>query len=290
MLYTQKHVEAVLVSFQRQPWALTDEAVLDSLLMAVGGVRRRPAGTGPRVRSGVAVVPLSGVIFPKPNLLTQYGFGTAVQTFRQQFRAALLSNAATVVIDVDSPGGAVALVDELSEEIFSARGQKPLIAIANPMMASAAYHIGTAADTVVVTPSGLIGSVGVFAQHTDISEAEAREGVKTTLISAGKYKTAGNPFEPLSAVARKYLQQQVNQAYARMVLRIAKNRGVRASQVRNGFGEGRVVGAQEAVSLGLADQVASMSHVLEQLGVATPTNRLVERATRTQRLAAVRGA
>jgi ClpP class serine protease len=65
------------------------------------------------------------------------------------------------------------------------------------MAASAAFWIASQADELVVTPSGSVGSVGVFAAHDDISALQEQLGVKTTLISAGKDKTLGNPFEPL---------------------------------------------------------------------------------------------
>jgi len=49
----------------------------------------------------------------------------------------------------------------------------------------------------VVTPSGEVGSVGVYTMHVDYSEAYKMAGLEATLISAGRYKTEGNPFEPL---------------------------------------------------------------------------------------------
>jgi ClpP class serine protease len=73
------------------------------------------------------------------------------------------------------------------------------------MAASAAYWIATAADEVVVTPSGQVGSIGVFATHEDISKALDMEGIKVSLISAGKYKTEGTPFSAaLRRGARQY--------------------------------------------------------------------------------------
>jgi membrane-bound ClpP family serine protease len=80
-------------------------------------------------------------------------------------------NVKAVVIDVDSPGGSVDGVAELFDQIYSARGSKPITAISNTLMASAAYWIGTAADELVVSPSGQVGSVGVYMVHDDFSKA-----------------------------------------------------------------------------------------------------------------------
>ena len=47
-----------------------------------------------------------------------------------------------IVFDVDRPGGAVYGVPELADEIRAARGRKPMEAVANSLMASAAYYLG----------------------------------------------------------------------------------------------------------------------------------------------------
>ncbi|MCC7371633.1 MAG: S49 family peptidase, partial [Chloroflexi bacterium] len=131
--------------------------------------------------------------------------------------------------------------------------------------ASAAYWIASSADEIVVTPSGEVGSIGVFTAHEDISAALEAEGVTVTLISAGKYKTEGNPFEPLSEEARGAIQARVDDYYSMFVRAVARGRGVKPADVRGGFGQGRVVGADEAVRLGMADRVGTMAQTVERL-------------------------
>jgi ClpP class serine protease len=93
------------------------------------------------------------------------------------------------------------------------------------------------------------------------------EGVKVSLVSAGKYKTEGNPFEPLTDEAREAIQEMVDDYYSMFINAVARNRGVSASDVRGGFGEGRVVSADKAVALGMVDRVGSFSEVIsEQAG------------------------
>lgn len=76
------------------------------------------------------------------------------------------------------------------------------MAVSSGMAASAAYYLASQADEIVVSNSSGAGSVGVYVAHIDASEYEKNIGIKTTLISAGKYKTEGNPFEPLTEEAR----------------------------------------------------------------------------------------
>jgi ClpP class serine protease len=104
----------------------------------------------------------------------------------------------------------------------------------------------------------------VFTVHEDISKALENEGVKVSMISAGKFKTEGNPYEPLSEEARAAIHESVNDGYEKFVNAIARNRNVKAADVRYGFGEGRVVSAEQAVSLGMADRVGTLDETVSR--------------------------
>jgi ClpP class serine protease len=121
----------------------------------------------------------------------------------------------------------------------------------------------------VVIPSGEVGSIGVFCAHEDISKAAEQAGVKVSLISAGKYKTEGNEFEPLSDDARADLQSKVDAFYGMFIKAVGRGRRASQENVRNGFGQGRMVLAADAVKEGMADRVATMDDTLARLGGAT---------------------
>lgn len=215
---------------------------------------------------GVAVLPLIGTIIPRGNMMLESSGAMSLQKFRAQFRAAMADpNVGSIVLDVDSPGGQVGGVEEMAREIFDARGQKPITAVVNTLAASAAYYLASAADEMVISPSGQAGSIGVYAMHEDVSAAMEQEGVKVSLISAGKYKVEGNPFEPLTDEARAAMQTMVDEYYEMFVDAVARNRGVSKADVRGGFGEGRVVGAKEAVRLGMVDRVGTLDQVVNKL-------------------------
>lgn len=261
------------------PWAILPEALTDAVarsrryeageatfsLASVEAARQ--AGRPTAIQGDIAVMPINGTIWGRGGGFLFELFGlTSAEQFGRQFMAAVNdARIGAIVFDVNSPGGSVTGVDELSKMIYDARGSKPIVAVANHLMASAAYWIGTAADELVVTPSGEVGSIGVFAAHQDVSAAMEKEGVKTTLISAGKYKTEGNPFEPLTDEAHASIQARVDDYYSMFTKAVARNRGVNVADVRGGFGEGRVVGAQQAVSLGMADRVATLDDVISGL-------------------------
>jgi capsid assembly protease len=214
---------------------------------------------------GVAVVPIYGPIFPRANLMTDMSGATDLADARAAFRAALAA-------DEDSPGGVVSGIPEFADEVRAASGEKPIVAIANASAFSAAYWIGSAADELVVTPSGEVGSIGVWTAHTDWSRFDEMKGVKTTLISAGKFKVEGNPYEPLSEEAHAAIQADVDGYHEMFIAAVAKGRGVKPSEVRAGYGEGRTVVAKAALEQGMVDRIETFDQVVARLS-RTPARR-----------------
>ncbi len=199
--------------------------------------------------------------------------GTSTECFGAMFAQAVADpNVAAIVINVDSPGGTVSGVPELAAQINAARGTKPIVAVANGMAASAAYWLASQADEIVVTPSGEVGSIGVFCAHFDESGALEQAGVKPTLISAGKYKVEGNPFGPLTDEALASIQSRVDDLYAMFTSDVAKARAMPVDRVRGrAFGEGRMLGAKRSVNSGMADRVGTLSETIGRL--STPQGR-----------------
>lgn len=234
---------------------------------AAAGTRRQ----GEKIQSnGVAVLPVYGTIAQRMDWMSEMSGGTSTESLGKTFdRYMADAEIGTIVLDVDSPGGTVSGVMELSDKIYQARGQgKRIIAVANSMAASAAYWIATAADELVVTPSGVVGSVGVYTIHAEYARALDEAGIGVTIIKAGDHKAEGNPYEALSDEARAYTQKQINEIYDEFVQAVARNRGVTARKVEDDFGQGRVLKAKKAVAAGMADRVDTLENVLAGLGVS----------------------
>lgn len=246
--------------------------------LEIEAAAKKPQVMMPESGKGVAVLGLRGIIshrIEQVQAISGPG-GTSIEGFRQRFRDALASSqVGSIVIDVDSPGGAVDGVPEMAAEIAASRGDKPIVAVANTLAASAAYWLASQADEVVVTPSGEVGSIGVFTAHRDQSEAMAAKGERVTLIHAGKHKVEGNPFEPLPEEARLAIQERVDDVYAEFVDAVASGRGVALKKVLNGFGEGRTVGATPALAEGMVDRVETLEETINRLrgGASQPQRR-----------------
>ena len=250
------------------PWAILPEA-LDGYIEGaqnIQAIESRPMPAKREKKASIAWLPLYGPISQKPDMWMELFGGTSTEEFGAVFDGMMAdSSIGAVLIEVDSPGGSVYGVHELSEKIFNARGKKPIIVAVNSLAASAAYHIASAADEIIVTPSGEVGSVGVFAMHTDISELEKQMGVKRTFVQAGKYKTEGNPYQPLESEAQKAMQSRVDEYYDVMTADIGKYRGTTQLDVKRNFAEGRVVGATDAIRRGMADREGTLEQVINRL-------------------------
>lgn len=250
-----------------EPSALADMRLLLHRLasgerVSAVNTQREPS---PKAKA-VAVIPVVGVMEQRQNVWSDFYGGISTDGISRAFDSALNDSAVkAVLLDMHTPGGEVYGVPELSRKVHAARGTKPVVAVANSLAASAGYYLASAADRVYVTPSGDVGSVGVYMMHLDHSKMLDEVGIKPTFVKAPAHKAEGNPYEPLSDEAREYLQGEVNELYDMFVSDVAKFRGVSGSDVRQNFGEGRTLTAKRAVSAGMADGVATFDQVVNRL-------------------------
>ncbi len=220
----------------------------------------------PTKQGGVAIIPIRGVIAHRMGAMDDTSGGTSCERIGAMLdQVAGDASIGTIVYDVDSPGGTVPGAQELAAKMFALRGQKTQIAQITGLGCSAGYWLPSQCDEIVMNPSGTAGSIGVYTAHQDLSKALEKEGIDVTLISAGKFKVEGNPFEPLTDEAKAQLQARVDAAYGQFVTDVARGRGVSASDVKNGYGEGRALGAKEAKAAGLIDRIGTMDETIGRL-------------------------
>lgn len=217
----------------------------------------------PRVIGRVAVVPVYGVMDSADD---SWG-GTTSTAHIERTIAALGADKAvkTIVLDIDSPGGSVYGIPELGATVRDVASRKRVIAVANPMAASAAYWLASQAREIAVTPSGEVGSIGVISVHADWSGYLEQAGIKTTVITSSEHKGEFSPYAALSEDAKAEMQRRVDHFDGMFTSAVAQGRGVTPTRVRADFGAGRMVEAGRAKSLGMADRVATFDEVMSRL-------------------------
>jgi signal peptide peptidase SppA len=247
-------------------------------------VTQRAEQLANRSQGTPAILPVYGVLAQRLNVMQEISGGTSMEQLGAQFRALLADpGVSAIILDFESPGGTVSGTAELGQEIFDSRGVKPIVAQVDSMAASAAYWLACQCDEIVVTPGGQAGSIGVYTLHEDISKMLENEGIATTMISAGKYKTEGNPYGPLGEEAAANMQSRIDQSYTAFVQAVSRGRGgnITPAVVNDRFGQGRMFGAEELVSRRMADRVATWQETFERFGgpIINPTAKAARDAT-----------
>ena len=278
----KKHL--LLAEFSSQLWALTPD-----YLSLMAGVLVNWTVSGPvsaemtekievdkQARSNrqaqsqqsgaIAVIPVYGVLTQRPPQDISGSGGTSTARIAAQVKqAANDTNIAQILLDFDGPGGSVYGTLEAADTIYQARQQKPVIGISNSMAASATYWLASQCSEFYCTPGGEVGSIGVYTAHQYVGKALEAVGIDTTLISAGQFKTEGNPFEPLGDEAKAAIQSRVDDYYSLFINAVARGRGASAKDVKSNMGGGRMLGASEAKAANMIDGVMTFDALLEKM-------------------------
>lgn len=259
--------QEMLAEFVRTPWAMLPDR-LASLYALVAGAARGDSQAQEELEAKITdwraekiaqadgrigLISIADVITHR----SWWGISTT-QVARDLRAFAADPSIKVIILDIDSPGGTVSGVEELAREIHAAREHKPIVAVANSMAASAAYWLASQASDVVVTPTGQVGSIGVYAGHADYSQAFEKMGIKVTLVHAGRYKVEGNPFQPLDDEARAELQRSVDEYYRMFVSAVERGRGELSEDVM----QGRMYSAEQALKHRLVDRVATLDETI----------------------------
>jgi signal peptide peptidase SppA len=265
------------------PWAIMPEKYQEILaiygahvrgekldLQAVEAQLGRPLDNqtvGYEVTNGVAVLPLQGILAKRMNMFTRISGAVSTELAQRDFKAALEDpSVSSIILAIDSPGGAVDGIKEFADLIYSSRGRKPVVSLAEGLMASAGYYLGAAAEKVYIS-DGLtqVGSIGVVAAHRDISKMEEKAGIKTTEVFAGKYKRIASQYQPLSDEGRADIQEKLDYIYSIFVEDVARYRGVSAETVLSDMADGRLFIGEQAVTAGLVDGVSTLDGLTRKL-------------------------
>lgn len=219
-----------------------------------------------RIEGGVAIIPVIGSLVNRGAWIGASSGATSYEGLAKQFAdAATDKDVKAVIIDLDSPGGEATGMFSLSAKVRELAAIKPVVAVVNDMAASAAYGIASQCTEIVVSPTSIVGSIGVVLTHLDRSGEMEKKGVAATFIHAGKHKVDGHPFGPLSDTVRADLQAEVGKFYDQFVGLVAAGRGDKLTEAAARNTEARTFIGQDAIDQGLADRMASFEAVLSSL-------------------------
>jgi len=219
------------------------------------------------VIDGVAVLGVSGVMARRMNLFSQISGGMSTQLATRDLQQAVADDAVHAIIQMyDTPGGTVDGTPSFAAAIAAADQVKPVVALVEGTMASAGYWAGSAARGIYISEStSVVGSIGVVAEHVDVSRADEAQGIKRTEIVAGKYKRIASSNGPLTAEGLQTIQDQVDYTYSLFVQAVATQRGVSVDTVLADMADGRIFIGEQAINAGLVDGVSTLAGLVDML-------------------------
>lgn len=194
------------------------------------------------------------------------------------------SGSQAIVLRINSPGGSPVQAGLLNDEIRRLKElhKKKVYAICEEMCASAAYYIAVSADQIFVDKASIVGSIGVLMDGFGFTGTMEKLGVERRLMTAGVNKGLLDPFSPLSDKHKAYAQAMLDQIHQQFIKVVREGRGKRLKESEDTF-SGLFWNGQQAVSLGLADQLGSLDQVARDVVKAediidyTPKENVAER-------------
>jgi protease-4 len=167
-----------------------------------------------------------------------------------------------LILLINSPGGSPVQAGIINDEIvrLKALHRKPIYAVVEESCASAAYYIAAAADKVYVNKASIVGSIGVLMDGFGFTGLMDKLGVERRLMTAGENKGFLDPFSPQTEAQRKHAQTMLNHIHSQFIEVVKKGRGDRLKETPDMF-SGLFWTGQQAVELGLADELASLDQV-----------------------------
>lgn len=255
-------------------WAITEDTLAtildiarrenpDPLAVALELGRPLDGSRHAEARGPVAVLNVSGPIARRATLFSEMSGGASVESLALDLQVAARDPAIKAIcLAVDSPGGQVNGVHELSAAIRAAAAQKPTVAYVSHLGASAAYWLAAACPEIVCDATAQLGNIGVIGVVHGDAPPKDGEGKRYTFVSS---QSPNKRPDPESDEGRAMLQANIDALATIFLADVADYRGVDAREVAERFGRGAVFVGQEAVDAGLADRLGSFEGVIADL-------------------------
>lgn len=226
----------------------TQDSVAEKALLSMS----KSKSSGP----GIAWIKVRGVI-AQDNSTGAFSRPSGAAAIAKRIRQATQDkDVKAIVLDINSPGGTVASVQNIYSELLKAKEQgKKIVALMRDVAASGGFYIAMAADKIVAEPGTITGSVGVIMQTSNVEGLFDKIGVKVTPITSGKYKDMGSAFRPMTDAEKAILQDMVNDTYTQFFAAVKAGRPDVKAEDLTEYTDGRVFTGQRAFNLGFVDKL-----------------------------------
>ena len=148
--------------------------------------------------------------------------------------------------------------------------RRPVVALFDSMAASGGYYVSAQSDWIISGRLSITGSIGVIIDSIKYYDLLGKIGVQDEVYKTGEFKDLLNPARPTTIPEKEILKNMVNESYNVFVEivsqgRISKNKKLTAEYIKKSeIGDGRIFSGQEALKLGLVDQLGYYSDALDK--------------------------
>ncbi|MCD6077918.1 MAG: protease-like protein [Ramlibacter sp.] len=244
---------------QRRWRAFTRLAWLAFFVFLIWSLMGRGSSGADKATAHTAVIEIDGEIGPDSEASAEFVVAAAKAAFED-------AGAQGVVLLINSPGGSPVQAGIINDELrrLKAKYKKPLYAVVEESCASAAYYIAVSADRIYVDKASIVGSIGVLMEGFGFTGLMEKLGVERRLMTAGENKGFLDPFSPQTERQRQHAQEMLDQVHRQFIDVVRTGRGKRLKEVPELF-SGLFWTGQQAVELGLADQVGNLDFVAREV-------------------------
>jgi len=169
-----------------------------------------------------------------------------------------------ILLNIDSPGGGVAVSQEIYTEIRRLRDKKDKIVVAylSSTGASGAYYVACAANKIVANPGTIVGSIGVIAEWVNFADLMEWAKLKDVVFKTGEFKDTGSPSRALTENEKKYFQGLIDDMYVQFLEAVASGRKLDLQEVRS-LADGRVFTGRDAKGRKLVDEIGNFQDAVD---------------------------
>ncbi|MGD0278486.1 MAG: signal peptide peptidase SppA [Smithella sp.] len=163
-----------------------------------------------------------------------------------------------VVLRVDSPGGGVAVSQEIYDALIELRKTKKVVASMGTVAASGGLLVACGADKIVANPGTITGSISAIMEFANFEGLLKKIGLKASVVKSGQYKDIGSPLRSMTPEEKVILQDLVDDIYNQFIDVIVRERKLPREKVI-AIADGRVFSGRKAKELGLVDALGDMT-------------------------------
>jgi protease-4 len=235
-------------------------AWLAFFIFLIWSLTSRGSVNADKTTAHTAVIEIEGEIGPKSEASAEFIIAAAKAAFED-------AGAQGVVLLINSPGGSPVQAGIINDELrrLKAKHKKPLYAVVEESCASAAYYIAVSADRIFVDKASIVGSIGVLMEGFGFTGLMDKLGVERRLLTAGENKGFLDPFSPQTERHKQHAQQMLDVVHKQFIDVVKTGRGKRLKADMPELFSGLFWTGQQAVELGLADQIGNLDFVAREV-------------------------